>query len=208
MIDPGFPNIHARLRIQQRQPGIPDRELELEIWLAGTRFRVRDAAGRSAYEIVGDVTAPRGLGLPVRELEDMMDRASATYDGPATELVGDLATGEGWVYPPAGGRWPKPAHDLAPAAAQILAGDKATGLAIVGVETRLGRRGTAYRGLVAVSADGVPRHNDVRRVIARPYLLYEAAHDFEVDAVSYLRELVTLDEGGVTDADLTPPGAP
>jgi hypothetical protein len=205
MIDPGFPNVHARLRVQQRQPGIPDRELELEIWLAGTRFRVRDAGGRAAYEIVGDVTAPRGLGMPVREVEDMMDRASAAYAGPATELYGDLATGEGWVYPPAGERWPKPARELAPAAAQILAGDQATGLEIVGPEPRLGRHATAYRGQVAVSADGVPRHNEVRRVIAAPYLLYEAAHDAEADEVSYRRELVALDEGGASDTDLTPP---
>lgn len=203
MIDP-FPNVRARLRVLQRQPGIPDRELELEIWLAGMRFRLCDHGGRSAYEIVGDVTSPRGLGLPVSELEEMMDRASATYEGPPTELYGDLATGAGWVYPPRGARWPKPAGELVPAAAQILAGDKATGLLVAGVETRLGRQATAYRGLVAVSHDGVQRHNDVRRVIAAPYLLYEAAHDSEFDVVSYQRELLALEEGGVTDADLTP----
>ena len=208
MTDPGFPNVHARLRVEQRQPGIPDRALELEIWLAGTRFRVRDAAGRAAYEIVGDVTSPRGLGLPVRELEEMMDRASSTYDGPATDLVGDLATGEGWVYPPVGERWPKPAHELAPAAAQILANGKPTMLPIVGTEMRLGRRATTYRGRVAVTEDGMQLHNEVRRVIASPYLLYEVAHDTLVDAVSYVRDVVALDEGGVTDADLTPPARP
>jgi hypothetical protein len=53
--------------------------------------------------------------------------------------------------------------------------------------------------------DGTQRHNDVRRVIAPPYLLYEAAHDSEFDVVSYQRELLALDESGVTDADLTPP---
>lgn len=45
-------------------------------------------------------------------------------------------------------------------------------------------------------------------MIARPYLLYEVAHDSEVEAVSYLRELVALEEGSVSDADLMPRAAP
>ncbi|HEX3765454.1 MAG TPA: hypothetical protein VHW23_42455 [Kofleriaceae bacterium] len=204
MTGPRFLHVHARLRVQQRQPGIPDRELVLEIWLAGSRFRVRDPAGRAVAEIVGDVTAPRGLGLPVRELEEMMDRASATLDGPPTELTGDLATGEGWVQGPFGDRWRQPAAELAPAALQILAGDKAAGLTATGTEVRLGRRGLVYHGTVAVRADDLVRYNRIHRVIAPPYLVFETAHDTQVEALSYLRELIALEEGTVTEADLAP----
>lgn len=204
MTGPWFVNVHARLRVEQRQPGIPDRALVLDIWLAGSRFRVRDPAGRAVHEIVGDVTAPRGLGLPVRELEEMMDRASATGDGPPTELGGDLATGEGWVQGAFGDRWSQPAAELAPAALQVFAGDKASGLTATGTELRLGRRGLVYRGAVAVRADDRVRYNRIHRVIAAPYLLFETAHDTDVEALSYLRALIALDEGSVTDADLAP----
>lgn len=197
MTGPWFVNVHARLRVEQRQPGIPDRARVLQIWLAGSRFRVRDPAGRAVHEIVGDVTAPRGLGLPVRELEDI-------GDGPPSELGGDLATGEGWVQGPFGDRWSQPAAELAPAALQIFAGDKAAGLTAAGIEVRHGRRGLVYRGTVGVRADDRVRYNRIHRVIAPPYLLFETAHDTEVEALSYQRELIALEDGAVTDADLAP----
>lgn len=210
MTQPRYPNVHVRLRIAQRAPSIPPRDSELEIWLAGSRFHVRDLAGQSFRDLVGDVTAPGQLGVPARTIEDMMDRhAQAQRREPAappTELYGDLASGDGWVYPSGGPRWQIRASKLAPVAEQILARDRAGALEPGPVSTRLGRACTEYRGVVTVT-DGDEQHqNDVTRVIAPPYLLVEAIRSASNPAVSYLREIVALDEGTVSDADLAPPG--
>jgi hypothetical protein len=205
----GYPNVHARLRLAQRSPATPPRDDELEIWLSGTRFRVRDPSGRRNAEIVADATAPRGLGAPARTIEDMMDRHSAAANprspGPPTELFGDLATGTGWVFPSRGAPWETSADKLAPVAEQILAGDKAAGLAEVGAATRLGRAATEYRGIVKVTEDGATFENLVVRVIAPPYVLLDDARNAGTGSSSYVREVVAIDEGGVTDADHTPP---
>jgi hypothetical protein len=162
-------------------------------------------------DLLGDVTAPRQLGVPARTIEDMMDRHSAAQhpdlDPQPTELFGDLSSGDGWVYPSHGERRQLRATRLAPVAEQILARDKANGLAPGGGATRLGRAATEYRGIVTVAEDGEPYRNEVTRVIAPPYLLFEAVHDAANPGMSYVREIVALDEGTVTDADLTPPGA-
>jgi len=209
MSQPGYPNVHARLRLMQRAPATPDRDSELEIWLTGTRFRVRDLTHRRVDEILADLTAPRGLGAPARTMEDLMDlhaseRARANRDVPPTELFGDLGTGEGWVYPSKGARWPMAANELAPAAEQILARNKVVGLQIGPSSTRLGRTATEYRGFVVVTVDGEQHQNAVTRVIAAPYLLLENVRDAGNAGLSYVREVVSLDDGSVTDADVTP----
>jgi hypothetical protein len=56
-----------------------------------------------------------------------------------------------------------------------------------------------------VSADGKPYQNDVTRVISPPYLLFEATRSAANAELSYVREIVALDDGRVTDADVTPP---
>src|SRR5262249_36907927 len=112
----GFPNVRARLRLTSRAPAVPGRVREQTIVPDGTRFRVRDEAGRDLYEILGDATAKRGLGLPAKSMEDIMDRrkaASRPSPGP-TEIYGNLADDVGWVYPPRAARWAKPARELAP----------------------------------------------------------------------------------------------
>jgi hypothetical protein len=212
MSEAGYPNVHVRLRIAQRAPSIPPRDSEMEIWLSGTRFHVRDRTGQLLHDLLGDVTAARQLGVPARTIEDMMDRHSAAQhrdeNPPPTELFGDLSTDDGWVYAsaPAGEkRRPIRASKLAPVAEQILARDKASGLAPGATSTRLGRTGTEYRGVVTVSEDGEPFQNDVTRVIAPPYLLFEDIRSAANAGMSYVREVVALDEGTVTDADLTPP---
>jgi hypothetical protein len=196
MTRPGYPNVHVKLRLSQRAPAIPPRDEELEIWLSGTRFRVRDPHGRRNAEILADATAPRGLGAPARSMEEMMDRFDAASAGrPAgspTELFGDTATDTGWVFPSRGEPWETSAHKLSPAAEQILAGNKADGLARVGPATRLGRAGVAFE-------------NQVVRIIASPYVLLDDARNAGTGSSSYVREIVALDEGSVTDADLTPP---
>jgi hypothetical protein len=205
----GYPNVHVRLRLAQRSPSTPPRDDELEIWLSGTRFRVRDPGGRRNAEIVADATAPRGLGAPARTLEDMMDRHTAAETprppGPPTELFGDVATGVGWVFPSHGAPWETSADKLAPVAEQILAGGRAAGLAEVGATTRLGRTATEYRGIVKGTDDGVVFENLVVRVIAPPYVLLDDARNAGTGSSSYVREIVALDEGSVTDADLAPP---
>jgi hypothetical protein len=209
MSQPGYPNVHVRLRVAQRAPSIPPRDSELEIWLSGTRFRVRDRNGQMLHDLLGDVTAPRQLGVPARTIEDMMDRDAAArhpdVDPPPTELFGDLSTDDGWVVPSRGQRRAIRASRLAPVAEQVLARDKASGLARTASSTRLGRESTEYRGTVTVVEDGEPHDNDVTRVIAPPYLLLEDIRSSGDAGMSYVREVIALDEGTVTDADLTPP---
>jgi hypothetical protein len=204
---PGFPNVHARLRLTQQQPATPQRDTEVEIWLKGSRFRVRDLAGRRFEEMDADLTAPRGLGAPARSMEDFMDRGAAARraaKGP-TELFGDLAAGDGWVYRATVERRSQPAAELVAVAEQILAQGKDAGLTKAGDVTLLGRAATEYRGTATVTEDATQYQNVVHRVIAPPYLLLEELHDVIVPGLAYRREVLSLDEGGVSDADVTPP---
>jgi hypothetical protein len=206
-----YPNVHARLRVARSGVGVPALEDELEIWLKGTRFRVRDGHGRRYDELVGDVNEPRGLGVPARTMEDIMDRQSEVERREsgsrraASQLFGDRATDQGWVYPADGKWWTTKARRLAPVAEQILARDQPVDLPAAGQVTRLGRPATEYRGTVPVVADGTPTQNVVARVIAPPFLLLDAAHDSANPELSYVREVVLLEEGTVTDADVVPP---
>jgi hypothetical protein len=208
MSQSGYPNVHVRLLLSQRAPATPDRDGEVEIWLKGTKFHVRDRASRLMSEILEDVTAPRGLGRPIRTIEELMDlQSSAEWrkGHPPTELFGDLASDEGWVQEPKQHRWPMPASELAPIAEQILARDKSAGLQPVGPVTRVGRAATEYRGTIDVTENGEQYQNAVTRVIAPPFLLLEDAHAAGAPGLSYRREVLSIDEGSVTDADVTPP---
>jgi hypothetical protein len=211
--EPGFPNVRARVRWSRKAPSLPDREDFMEIWMKGSRFHVRDESGRHLSEIVGDLTAPRGLGSPARTMEDFMDASSAARRkakegaGKPTELFGDVATDRGWVYPPKGERWASPAKNLAPAATQILSEGREAGLDSAGKSTRLGREATEYHGVLTVKDDGREFQNDVTRVIAPPFLLLDQIRDANApERHFFVREIVSLEEGTVTDADVTPPG--
>jgi hypothetical protein len=207
---PALPNVHARLRLTQQQPAAPPRVVELEIWWHGSRFRIRDLAGRRFEEIDADLKAPRGLGAPARSMEDLMDRSSAARrpPSPPTELYGDLATGDGWIFRAGAAPRSQPAAELVPVAEQILARGKDAGLRKVGDISALGRAAAEYRGTASVTEDGTTYHNEVYRVIAAPYLLVEKLHDSEVPGLAYQRELTSLDEGSVSDADVAPPALP
>jgi hypothetical protein len=212
MSQPGYPNVHIRLRIAQRAPSVPPRDSELEIWLSGTRFHVRDLTGQSLHDLLGDITAPRQLGVPARTIEDLMDRdAEARHrdpTAPPTDLFGDLSSDIGWIYPSIGEPRELGARTLAPVAEQVLARDKASGLARAASSTRLGRACVEYRGVVTVSEDGDSYDNEVTRVIATPYLIFEAIQDAASPARSYVREIVVLEEGAVTEEELRLPGPP
>ena len=205
MTTASYPSTHARLRLTQRSGDDPPRVFELEVWLRGSRFHVRELAGRRLDELLADLRDPRQLGALPRTLEEIMDRdssdrARAGRPRAPTELYGDLATDAGWER----GARPRElrAGLLAPIAEQILARGKSVGLQRGAETTRLGRAATEYRGVVVVHADGKTYDNDVVRVIAGPVLLYEETRHGKL---SYTRELLALDDGPVADADVTAP---
>jgi len=205
-----FPNVKARLRLSSMNPTLPARESYMDIWMKGPRFRVRDEAGRHVAEILGDLSATRGLGVSARTIEEIMDRWSQSQDRgaaarAATELYGDLATGEGWVLRGGQAAWPMRADELAPAAEQILAGELDQQLQPRQQVTRLGRPATEYHGYLEGDDRGIPYKNEVRRIVSPPYLLLSEVRDAQNASHSYTRELVSLEEGAATDADLTPP---
>jgi hypothetical protein len=196
----GYPNVHLRLHLTQCVPDNPPRKNEIEVWLKDTRFRVRELTGRRLDEILADATEPRQLGAPPRAIANVIDRA------PPTELYGDLETDEGWVYRLDRPRAPVRAAVLAPVAEQILADGKASGLEGGRPSTRLGRSSIAYRGQIHVSANGEQFHNTVIRVISPPYVLLDDTHNTRNTEQAYMREVTALEEGIVTDAEVTPPG--
>ncbi len=210
MSQSGYPNVHVRLHLTQHTPDHPPRECDLEIWLKDTRFHVRDLAGRRIDQILGDATAPRQLGVLPRTMEELMDRdaevrARANPPLVPTEIYGDLATDDGWVFQPRRAPAEMRAFKLAPVAEQILAHHKATGLQLGGGTTHLGRPATEYRGIVTVTDTGESYENQVVRVVAAPYLLLERTQSASNAELAYVREIVALDEGTVSDADVTPP---
>lgn len=209
MKPPGYPNVHVVLRVEQRASSTPPRSAQMEIWLKDRRFHVRDLAGRPPHEIILDVTSPRQLGMPARTIEEIMDRHAEALapprNQPPTDLYGDLESDDGRIYPSGRKPWAKPASELAPVAEQVLAQDKMVGLQVGATSTQLDRTSTEYRGTVTVTEDGEPYENTVVRVIAPPYLLFEDTRNAANAEMSYVREVLALEEGTVTDADVTPP---
>lgn len=206
--DTQFPSVHARLHLVLAQPGVPNLEVDVDIWLRGQRFHVRDSRGRSPSQILGDLSYHRGMGTPLRTMEEIMDRESAVQREPygTTELYGDLATGRGLVVQPLRDPWPKSATELAPAATQLLADGRLAGLTPGPEVDHHGRKAIAYRGAIEGEEDGHPYRTELTRLVARPYVLLDEARDTAIPQSLYLvREVVLLEEGVVTDADVTPP---
>jgi hypothetical protein len=206
---PEFPNATARLRIARTGPGLPDRERILTIWLCGTRFRIRDESGAHVSSILDDVPGTRGLGTPLRTVEAMMDLWSEASKRPTrpnrvTELWGDLASDEGYVKHGDADPWPKSADELAPLAVMILAPPVDDRLHVAGGERLLDRTGTRSEGRVEGQDEDGVFETEVTRIVAPPYLLREFVRDLRDPSRTYLRELLSLEEGAVTDADLIP----
>jgi hypothetical protein len=199
-----YPNVRARLRSTLLHPSLPVRRSEMAIWLKDTRFRVRDEAGRHVAAILDDVSAPRGLGAPVRSLEEAMDIWAQSQDGrsSATELYGDRASSEACVrrgdQPP----WTMPADALAAVAEQILAGEPDARLQAHGPVTRLGRQAMEYRGVVRGEDDAGSYECEVTRIISPPYLLLNEVRNACNAKHARLVEVIALEEGACSDADL------
>jgi hypothetical protein len=201
-----YPNVHVRLRLAGRAAVSFDSEVD--IWLKGTRFRVRDSASRLLHEIIEDVTTPDGLGMSVHSFEELLDQSSAPdwrRGSPPTELYGDTATGKGWVYLPDRPRRAVSAAEMAPAAEQILSRGKTAGLAATGPTSRLGLAATEYRGTLSATVDGEPYQSSVSRVVAGPFVLLEEVRSVATPSLSHTRTILAIEEGSVSDADVTPP---
>ncbi len=201
-------NVKARLRLTRKAPALPRRESYLSIWIKGTRFRVREESGREAAKIVGDVLAARGLGEPVRTMEEIMDarsQARAGVAGAVTDMYGDLATNEGWVYRGQEPGWLITAEELAPAARQIFFKEPNRQLEPRGQVTHLGRPATEYHGFVEGEEEGIPYKSEVTQIISPPYLLFCSVRDAKNADHYFTRAVVSLEEGVATDEDVTPP---
>jgi hypothetical protein len=198
-----YPNAKVRLRVARLGPALPAREGYMDIWLKGTRFRVRDETGRDMDTILEDLSASNGLGMAPRSLEEIMDIWSP-LDDRATELYGDVASGEGSVRQEGQPAWPMAAEKLAPVAEQILTGGFTAQLEPRGQFIRLGRVCTEYQGVLEGS-DQDTYKSIVLRIESPPYLLLSSVHDANDADHYYTREVVSLEEGVTTDADLEPP---
>ena len=174
--------------------------------MKGSRFRVRDEAGRHVSQILGDATEPRGLGVPPRTLEEVMDIWSESQRAGArvTEIYGDIASDEGWVAPAGQAAWQVEAAELAPAAEQILTNGLEKRLQARRHVPRLGRAATEYYGFISGNDEKVAYTNEVTLVVSPPYLLLSEVRDAQNPEHYYTREIVSLETGGVSDADLTP----
>lgn len=203
-----FPNVHARLHTTVAQPGAATLEVDTDVWLLGDRFRVRDSRGRSPAQILDELAYPRGTGAPLRTMEELMDRASEVSRAPrgVTELYGDLSTDRGLVLQPLRDPSPRSATELAPAATQVLADGRLTGLAAGAESAHLGRNAILYRGALEGQEEGRPYRTELHRLVAAPYLLREEARDAaSPQALFLVREVTLLEEGSVTEGDVTPP---
>jgi hypothetical protein len=208
----GYPNVRVRLRLVRQAPSLPTRETFMRIYLGGSRFHVQDESGSHPSEILADLESPGGLGHVPRSIEEIMDIAQgwSQSGGRAerpTDLYGDLSTDEGWVSDSLRREWPLAASTLAPAAQQILASDESVRhLAAMGSMDCLGRICTEYSGVVEVQFDAQPLHVQIVRRISLPYVMLSTVRHAADPEHLLSREIVSLEEGAATEADLASPG--
>ncbi len=201
-----YPNARARLRLAKKGPGLPEREIFMTIWTKGTRFHVRDESGQNLSDILADISAPRSLGAGPGSLEGMMDQYSQSLHPSkrATELYGDLGAPEGVIHRTGEEPWSAEVGKLAPVAAQFLAGEFRAPLEQPVTCLRLGRTCTHYHGYIEGIELGVPYKNEVTRIVSPPYLMFSCVRDVTNSNYYYIREIVSLQEGTVSNADLIP----
>jgi|HubBroStandDraft_6_1064221.scaffolds.fasta_scaffold19615_6 hypothetical protein len=201
-----YPNVRARLRRIRRAPFAPTSETRMVIWLRGERFRVRDESGRGYAEITGDVTAERGFGLTPRTMEGFMDAwdASRHSSDQASELYGDVETGEAVVHEAGRESWTTDAGVIRPVAEQLLADGREATLEPVGESTYLDRPCQEYRFALEGEEDGFRYRSDVRWLVSGPFVLLREVRDSPHGGLYALTEVLELEEGAVADVDLRP----
>ncbi|HEX3532553.1 MAG TPA: hypothetical protein VH988_36305 [Thermoanaerobaculia bacterium] len=60
-----YPNVKVRLRLVRRIPALPVRDGFQQIWLKGTRFRLRDDSGREILSLEEGAVADEDLAPPI-----------------------------------------------------------------------------------------------------------------------------------------------
>jgi hypothetical protein len=201
-----YPNVRARLRRVRRAPFAPTSETSTVIWLSGARFHVRDESGRGYADIVGDVTSERGFGRTPRTMEGLMDAWDAFHrsSDEMTDLYGDLETGEAVVRETGGEPWTANVEAIRPVAEQLLADGRETILQPVGESTYLGRPCREYRFAIDGEENGVRYRSEVRWLVSGPFVLLREVRDTPPGEMHALTEVLELDEGVVTEAELRP----
>lgn len=201
-----YPNVRARLRRTKHAPAIPPCETSTVIWLSGEKFRVRDESGRPYADIVGDVTAERGFGITPRTMEGFMDAWGATRhsSGQATELYGDVETGEAVVHEAGRGPWTTGVGAIGPVAEQLLTDGREATLEPVSESTYLDRLCQEYRFAIEGEEDGIGYRSDVRWLVSGPFVLLREVRDSCHRDLYALTEIVELEEGAVAEVDLHP----
>lgn len=202
-----FPNVRARLRRTHTAPGLRSSETTLTIWLRNTAFRVRDEAGRPYSYVVNDVRSARGFGATPRTMEEFMDtsyRSRHPTGRNATELYGDVQSGEGMVQEAGQDPWPVNPEVIAPVAAQLLTDGREAQTGPVSTTIFLDRPCVEYRVTLTGDEDGIPYRSDVRWLVSGPFVLFREIRDEHISELATVTEVVALTEGTVTDADLRP----
>ena len=165
------PNVHVRLRLSRKGPGLPKRDGYMDIWMKGTEFRVRDETGRFVYEILGDIAAKRGLGQAPRTIEEIMDISSRfgnEAERGATELIGDTATNQGMIHEPGKAPWTIEAKEIAPVARQIFTDGLEEKLEPVKTITQFRHSCIEYHGFVEGKDDNASYKNEIARIVSPP----------------------------------------
>ena len=200
-----YPNVRFRLRRTTHAPNAPDTDAVLMLWLSGSRFRLRDEAGRSYPAILADVAPGRGLGQAARSIEDQMDAwSTAARSWPPTEIYADHAMDQATVIESGGQPWSVGARRVAGLADQVFSHALPPEAEPAGWTSRLGRRCEEFRFAIVGEEDGVPYRSEVRWWVSAPYLLRREVADAPSGRRRAMTEVLELDEGIVTENDLMP----
>lgn len=195
-----FPKVHARLRRRRRIPGTVEVNSIMEIWTAGSRFRIRDRGGRPAREILLDVSEPHGFGYFPRTIEEFMDEASAATrpERQATEVTGDLAAGWAQVDEPGTGQRPVSVVQFCLVAEQLFVPLGNRSWQRVGSGERLDRPTDLYESEATGAVDGVPYRSIFTWEVAGSYVLSRHVRDSENPGTFLEVDVLDLEEGNVT----------
>ncbi|GAB3250011.1 hypothetical protein [Kineosporia babensis] len=163
----------------------------------GRHFRIQDDDGRSAQDVLADVTGARGLGAAAHTV------AASGSAGRPTEILSDPATGLAVVHEPGRAHWWAPATRFLPVVRQLFVPSTFSAWQPVGTGARLGRLTTEFASEVSGEADGRAYSTRFRWSAAGPYLLSRQAQDCASPGISVTVEVTDIAEGVVTAADLT-----